>query len=197
MYCISNFKLIAPYRIFIYLSHANNRKIHTRNSNAYTRLKSTSPSEAEEIDSALIRRINAEVLAESGVELEQLINPSKVVNLEREILTLTASLSADGDNVLSSEEQARIQEKIAKKKATLSVEKRAVMRSWLKNLFVGQSVVAAVASLLMVYDIVPGYEGQLPLSVQVLGFWMWWLFIIPSLRSVCGGWQRIAVIGWW
>ena len=143
----------------------------------------------------MIRRINAEVLAESGVELEQLINPSKVVNLEREILTLTASLSADGDNVLSSEEQARIQEKIAKKKATLSVEKRAVMRSWLKNLFVGQSVVAAVASLLMVYDIVPGYEGQLPLSVQVLGFWMWWLFIIPSLRSVCSvRWQRMKVI---
>ena len=166
-------------------SNASNRKF---GNTCCTQLNSSPQSsledreqEQEEVDSALIRRINAEVLAESGVELEQLINPSKVVNLEREIINLTAALS-DDSNVLSAEEQSRIQEKIAKKKATLSVEKRAVMRSWLKNLFVGQSVLAAVASLLMVYNIVPGYEGQLPLSVKVLGFWMWWLFIIPSLR---------------
>ena len=41
--------------------------------------------ENEVEDNLLIERLNAEILAESGVELDQLINPSKVVNLEREI----------------------------------------------------------------------------------------------------------------
>jgi len=131
----------------------------------------------QEKENALIERINAEVLAECGVELDQLINPSKVVNLERDIINLTEQLSLSGDV-----EKEQIQNKIDKKRSTLAIEKRAVMRNWLKNLFVGQSVLAAVISFLMVYNIVPGYEGNLPLAGQVLGFWMWWLFIIPSLR---------------
>jgi len=132
----------------------------------------------QEKENALIERINAEVLAESGVELDQLINPSKVVNLERDIINLTEQLSISGDV-----EKEQIQNKIDKKRSTLAIEKRAVMRNWLKNLFVGQSVLAGVISFLMVYNIVPGYEGNLPLAGQVLGFWMWWLFIIPSLRA--------------
>ena len=131
----------------------------------------------EESEGELISRINAEVLAETGVELEQLINPSKVVNLERDIIKLTASLSS-----ASIDEKRRIEDKIDKKRSVLAVEKRAVMRDWLKNLFIGQSVLAGVISFLMVYDIVPGYEGNVALPVKVLGFWMWWLFIIPSLR---------------
>jgi hypothetical protein len=39
-------------------------------------------------------------------------------------------------------EIAEIQKVIDKKSATLIVEKRGVMRGWLKNLFVGQSVLA-------------------------------------------------------
>jgi hypothetical protein len=35
-------------------------------------------------------------------------------------------------------------------------------------------------SLAIVYQVIP---TELP--IQVLGFWMWWLFIIPSLRYVC------------
>lgn len=126
-------------------------------------------------DSALIDRISAEVFAESGVELDQLINPSKVVNLERDLLLLKERLA-----IAPNAEKGEIESTIEKKEKTLFIEKRAVMRSWLKNLFVGQSVLATAASLLMVYNAVPGQD--LPLAVQVLGFWMWWLFIIPSLR---------------
>lgn len=43
-------------------------------------------------DAALIKRLNDEILAESGVELDQLINPSKVVNLERDIENLNIEL---------------------------------------------------------------------------------------------------------
>lgn len=128
-------------------------------------------------DAALIRRIQAEVMAESGVELDQLINPGKVVNLERELIALTAQLGDCTD----SEEKLKLQEKYEKATKTLSIEKRAVMRGWLKGLFVGQSVLAGVLSFAMVYDLFP--DTHLPLAIQVLGFWMWWLFIIPSLRA--------------
>ena len=133
---------------------------------------------AEDTDEALIRRISAEVMAESGVELDQLINPSKVVNLERDLVALAKELENPG---MLAEERARIEEKMEKNRAKLSVEKRGVMRGWLKGLFVGQSVLAVVISFAMVYDLFPGMELQLP--IRVLGFWMWWLFIVPSLRA--------------
>lgn len=136
------------------------------------------PTEEEAIqneieDNLLIERLNAEILAESGVELDQLINPSKVVNLERDLVSLRKDILLT-TNV---DEIAEINKIIDKKTATLIVEKRGVMRGWLKNLFVGQSVLAGAGSLALVYQVVP---TELP--IQVLGFWMWWLFIIPSLR---------------
>jgi hypothetical protein len=130
-----------------------------------------------EKDQALIKRISEEVLAETGVELDQLINPSKVVNLERDIINLTTKLETETDLT----ERQKIEESIEKKRTTLVVEKRSIMQKWLKNLFVGQSVLAGGISLAMVYDSIPGIN--LPLPIQVLGFWMWWLFIIPSLRA--------------
>ena len=130
-----------------------------------------------EKDQALIKRISEEVLADTGVELDQLINPSKVVNLERDIINLTTKLETETDLF----ERQKIEESIDKKRKTLVIEKRSVMQTWLKNLFVGQSVLAGGISLAMVYDAIPG--THLPLPVQVLGFWMWWLFIIPSLRA--------------
>lgn len=135
--------------------------------------------EGETEDEALIRRIADEVYAESGVDLDQLINPSKVVNLERDLVFLNAQLKNDA--TITSAEKEVIEATIEKKSSVLRIEKRSVMRGWLKGLFVGQSVLAVIASLAMVYDAVPGYH--LDLSVKVLGFWMWWLFIIPSLRA--------------
>jgi hypothetical protein len=153
------------------------------------RLK-TEPTEEEAIqneidDNLLIERLNAEIFAESGVELDQLINPSKVVNLERDLVSLRKDilLTTDVDEI------AEINKIIDKKTATLIVEKRGVMRGWLKNLFVGQSVLAGAGSLALVYQVVP---TELP--IQVLGFWMWWLFIIPSLRYVALYYQCYCVL---
>ena len=129
-------------------------------------------------DNALIERIEAEVLAESGVTLDQLINPSKVVNLERELVQLEKAIELGN---LNANELTEIKINMEDKRKKLAVEKRAVMTGWLKNLFVGQSILAGAASLAMVYDAVPGQH--LDLSIQVLGFWMWWLFIVPSLRA--------------
>ena len=95
-------------------------------------------------DNLLIERLNAEILAESGVELDQLINPSKVVNLERDLLSLRKQLAM----TTNTEEIAVIQKSMDKKTATLIIEKRGVMRGWLKNLFVGQSVLAGKPDIL-------------------------------------------------
>lgn len=127
-----------------------------------------------EEDQQLIERLNAEVMAESGVPLDQLINPSKVVNAGRDLIILGRQLEVTND----ASERDVIQQKMDKKNLVLLQEKKAVMQNWLKNLFVGQSVVAGVVSLALVYQVIPA-----DLSVQVLGFWMWWLFIIPSLRA--------------
>ena len=96
-------------------------------------------------DNLIIERLNAEILAESGVELDQLINPSKVVNLERDLLSLRKQLAITTDI----EEIASIQKSMDKKSATLIIEKRGVMRGWLKNLFVGQSVLAGMKNILL------------------------------------------------
>jgi len=128
-------------------------------------------------DNLLIQRLNEEIFAEMGVELEQLINPSKVVNLERDLMKLERQKL----QLTNQGEIEKIEEQIAKKKSTSAVERRLVMRGWLKNLFVFQSVLSGIASLGMVYNSVPGYDAPLP--IQVLGFWMWWLFIVPSLRA--------------
>jgi hypothetical protein len=61
-----------------------------------------------EKDQALIKRISEEVLAETGVELDQLINPSKVVNLERDIINLTTKLETETDLT----ERQKIEDKI-------------------------------------------------------------------------------------
>ena len=138
-------------------------------------------------DEVLIRRIEQEVWAESGVELDQLINPSKVVNLERDLLQLRLELRGEmgsgreGEGKGDVGARRKLEELIDKKQRSLLVEKRAVMRGWLKNLFLGQSALAGLISLAMVYDAVPGY-GHIPLVAQALGYWTWWLFIIPSLR---------------
>jgi hypothetical protein len=131
----------------------------------------------EFVDAALVRRIEQEVMEISGVGLDGLMNPSTVLNLERDLLSLNAQLESETD----SSRKTELINKINKKSDKLFVEKRTVMRGWLKSLFVGQSVLAGVVSLGMVYNAIPGQD--LPLSLQVLGFWMWWLFIIPSLRA--------------
>ena len=129
-------------------------------------------------DAQLIERVSREVLAESGVELDQLINPAKVVNLERDIAMLEKQRALTS----SSSDLAEIEEAITSKRSVIVSEKRLVMRGWLKGLFVGQSVAAIVISLGLVYNAIPYYDADL--SIRVLGLWSWWLFIVPSLRYV-------------
>ena len=136
-----------------------------------------SAEEQEFVDEELVRRVEAEVMAISGVGLEGLMNPATVLNLEKDLIALNIKLEAERDSARREEILRTIQKKTDK----LYTEKRTVFRGWLKAIFLVQSVIAGVISLGMVYNAIPGQD--LPLSLQVLGFWMWWLFIIPSLRA--------------
>ncbi|CAM9740317.1 unnamed protein product [Ectocarpus sp. 4 AP-2014] len=129
------------------------------------------------LDQALIQRVTEEVEAESGVELDQLINPAKVINLERDLVKLRATLE-DGPG----SDRKAIEEEIAKKESTLVKEKRMYMQGWLKKVFVGQAVITTILGGLMASDQVPFFP-HVDISIQVLGFWFVWLFTVPSLRA--------------
>jgi len=172
------FLLLSSYLSYSFAFH-NRAALHPISIGCFNKYIIRSSSELisdEEKDFILIQRIEKEVMAESGVTLEELINPSRVINLSRDIENLTEKLKD-----ASTSESVEIQKQIDKKSRDLLTEKRAVFRGWLKNLFVFQSALALVFSLFMVYDSVPNMH--LPLAVRVLGFWMWWLFIIPSMRA--------------
>jgi len=164
-------------------------------------------SDQEELTSndPFVARIDAQIQSESGVGLDMLLNPAKVVNLERDLFSLRselASLTGKIDvDVLESPDECDgggggqvaedIRKKIEKKEKSLFVERKSVFRGWLKNVFLGQAILSFGISWLMVSnpDALFGNFGwyssvnSIDISIRVLGFWWWWLFIIPSLRS--------------
>lgn len=159
-------------------------------------------------DDPFVKRINDQIQQESGVQLEELLNPAKVVNLERDLVNLRTQLAAltgmkfdnddivgltteDVDNGGGGEEADKIRKKIDKKERDLLIERRSVFRGWLKNVFLGQAVLSLGLSWIMATDpsiLFGKYDWfqntrSIDVSIQVLGFWWWWLFIVPSLRS--------------
>ncbi len=129
-------------------------------------------------DDPLVQRIRDDVLRETGVELDQLLNPSKVVNLEFDLINLRNELEATAEG----KAMQKLEATILKKETQLATEKRLVMRGWLKNLFLGQSALAGALSGVVAYDVLPGFP-HLPLPVKAFAFWSWWMFTIPSLRA--------------
>lgn len=157
-------------------------------------------------DDPFVQRINEAIQKESGVQLDELLNPAKVVNLERDLVNLRAELSSltgkglddviglsteEVDNGGGGEEADKLRKKIGKKETDLTIERRSVFRGWLKNVFLGQAILSLALSWVMATDpsILFGQfdwfqnTRSIDVSIQVLGFWWWWLFIVPSLRS--------------
>mmetsp|Transcript_14734 Transcript_14734/g.26763 ORF Transcript_14734/g.26763 Transcript_14734/m.26763 type:complete len:379 (-) Transcript_14734:612-1748(-) len=158
-----------------------------------------------------VKAIDESIRGEMGVGLDELLNPAKVVNLERdlynlrnELATLTgATLPQNSNNALSpltttqcdagggGEEADAIRTKLTKKENDLALERRSVFRGWLKNIFLGQALLSMALSYVMATnpDLLFGSFAwysridNMDTSITVLGFWWWWLFIVPSLRS--------------
>mmetsp|Transcript_19764 Transcript_19764/g.54962 ORF Transcript_19764/g.54962 Transcript_19764/m.54962 type:complete len:217 (-) Transcript_19764:556-1206(-) len=111
-----------------------------------------------------VQQINAEIRRDVGVDLDELLNPAKVVNLERdlynyrvELASLTGATVADGikltteicDNGGGGEDADALRKRIQKKETDLSIERRSVFRGWLKNIFLGQAVLSLALSYVM------------------------------------------------
>ena len=141
------------------------------------------------VDPELVDRVDREVQELTGVRLEELLNPSKVVNCERERLLLESQLAS---TTIDADTRSQLEAKLDKVEGDLYREKRTVFRGWLKNLFIGQALIAIGLSGLLVFDAVPG--TSVDLSLRALGFWSYWLFIIPSLRARRPkGWEKKAL----
>mmetsp|Transcript_22837 Transcript_22837/g.49409 ORF Transcript_22837/g.49409 Transcript_22837/m.49409 type:complete len:350 (+) Transcript_22837:126-1175(+) len=152
-----------------------------------------------------VKQIDESIRGEMGVGLDELLNPAKVVNLERdlynlrnELATLTGATLIENEPLTTilcdagggGEEATAIRAKIDKKEKDLATERRAVFRGWLKNVFLGQAVFSMALSYVMATNpdvLFSGFSwyhiSNMDTSIMVLGFWWWWLFIVPSLRS--------------
>jgi hypothetical protein len=119
----------------------------------------------ENVDPELVARIEREVFELTGSRLEDLLNPSKVVNYERERIILSNQIEASTDAAGREELQARLT-KIEKQ---LYSEKRTVFSAWLKAVFIGQAVIAAGVSGVAAFDAFP--TVTIDISLQALGFW--------------------------
>ncbi|KAL7544527.1 hypothetical protein ACHAWF_007910 [Thalassiosira exigua] len=157
-------------------------------------------------DDPFVRQIDESVRGEVGVGLDELLNPAKVVNLERDLYNLRSELArltgatVPEDAAITTElcdaggggeEAEAVRTKIAKKEKDLSLERRSVFRGWLKGVFLGQAVLSTALSYVMathpeaLFGGFPWFNdvSNMDTSIKVLGFWWWWLFIVPSLRS--------------
>lgn len=137
-------------------------------------------------DDPFVQNIDAGIREDFGVGLDDLLNPAKVVNLERELYQLREELEGTTDESTIQS----ITKSIEKKEGKLAIERRSVFRGWLKNIFVGQAVISFGISYVMATNpssLFGGFDwyyyNSMDISIQVLGYWFWWLFIVPSLRS--------------
>lgn len=129
-------------------------------------------------EDALTERVRNELAAE-GIDFNNLLNASKVVSLTVKLDRLeaqTAELAVDSD------ERKAIEANMAEVEKMLAKEKRQVMQTWLKRLFLAQAIVFIAIGGVLSNNLLPG-NFEVPLVGQALGFWMTWLFTIPALRA--------------
>jgi len=151
-------------------------------------LNSKSAEAEGNVEQEIVDRMEEEVRALTGVGLEDLLNPSKVVNYERERLLLEVQIAECKD----AEELEKLEARQFKVVKQLNAEKRTVFRGWLKAVFVGQAAIAVVVGGVAAFDAFPTFS--LDLSLRALGFWSYWLFVIPSLRARRPrGWEKKAL----
>ena len=96
-------------------------------------------------DDPFVQNIDAGIREDFGVGLDDLLNPAKVVNLERELYQLREELEGTTDESTIQS----ITKSIEKKEGKLAIERRSVFRGWLKNIFVGQAVISFGISYVM------------------------------------------------
>lgn len=118
-------------------------------------------------------------LAADGINLDDLLNSAKVIDLSRKLENLTSEsqrLSAQ------SHQREQLSKRISKIEADLVREKRLIMQTWLKQLFLVQAYAFIALGGVLSTNLVPE-QFSVPLVGRALGFWLVWLFTIPALRA--------------
>lgn len=115
---------------------------------------------------------------ENTLQTEELLNPSRVAFLEREYKQLLQNYEQTWDE----DKKKAIQVKLKKVERNLELEKRSLMTRGLRNVFIAQAVFSLIVGGLLASNKFP-YIADVPLVLRALGFWMVWLFTIPSLRA--------------
>ena len=119
-------------------------------------------------DDPFVQRINAGIQRDVGVDLDELLNPAKVGNLERDLYNLrlelasltgvelddatksTAALTTEQcDGTGGGTEADAVRARIEKKEKDLIIERRSVFRGWLKNVFLVQAILSFGLSWVM------------------------------------------------
>jgi hypothetical protein len=140
-------------------------------------------------DDPMIIKLEAECAAMNAgmwreeLGLQQLLEPSKVVNTEREIMKLRASLESEEGLAMTAEERLKIEEDIEKKEAKKNTAMRGVMQDWLKAVFFWQSWLAFIAFGFMANGMIGGLDETVDLVVRLVGFWGIWAVTVPGLRA--------------
>jgi len=134
---------------------------------------------ADDLREKLLKELlGRELRNDLGVELEDLLNPIKVVSLEKKILAAEDKFDGADEGALKV-----LEEEVAQLKAELVRERRNTMMDGLKLVFRGQAVLSIIIGALLTFDAVPFYP-DVPIAFRAFGFWTMWLFTIPSLRAV-------------
>lgn len=117
-------------------------------------------------------------LAEDGINLDELLNAGKVLSLTRKLQQLQIQSTALQQG---SDAYCTAEAKIKSIQADLVREKRQVMQTWLKRLFLFQAYAFLGLGALLSFDAIPTIS--VPIVGQALGFWIVWLFTVPALRA--------------
>lgn len=136
------------------------------------------------------RRVRNE-LAEEGINFDDLMNGPKTLKLTHEVEKLERLLSS-----LSSKEGLEAQKlttELAATREELKKIRTQVMQPALKQVFLVQAILTAIAGGLLSADQIP--TVSVPIVGQALGFWTVWLFTLPALRARKGiaRWEKSAL----
>ena len=157
-------------------------------------------------DDPFVKAIDAGIQRDVGVPLDSLLNPAKVVNLERDLYTLrlelasltgvdvtelqqqeesndlTALTTAASDGGGGGEAAESVRGNIAKKETSLMTERRAVFRDWLKTVFLIQAVLSFGLSYVMATNPASlfgnfGWYNVYNMDISIQVLGYWWWWL--------------------